>query len=859
MLSQSINIKQVAVLVLICGGIICGYWALIGQQHKTTKSHIDTLGVITQARTNVSSLSVTLRTHKQSIESHEKRQEILTQAAENLVAIETMIPSLSANLERYSPAECEIIINDLDALIEVAEKILMTSDNPLGRASEPDYSAAHDLAFNLIMKLDAAHQVTESRLVQANSSASNIYFSLPVLGFLVIFVGGAVVFIPAITSSIEANNTFASLTEEIHQGVIIADEDFKITYCNRRVYELLEMTRGQSLTGMYLTDLIQESIDRGEYEDNPTIEEFFVKESVDYSSGKEIAVYPIRDRKTSSGSFVRIYTKLVGKHHFVTYTDISDIKMREEALQKASDSQKKLSLIASQTTDLIAIFDKDFRYNWVNTAYEKQTGLQLSEILGTEPEGLYESSEESAQAIRNAIRSCEPFSGEILQYRKNGEPYWCDSSILPIYDDDGELVQFVMVNRDITLNKEREVQLKNARTDAENANRAKSDFLANMSHEIRTPMNGVIGMSELLMGTDLDKEQQSHAQTIIKSAKALVTIINDILDFSKIESGKLNLELAPFDLKRAIKDVLALVSSQKTAENLEISLKYQPGLQKIFNGDSGRLRQILTNLVGNAVKFTQQGSVTVSVSGEALDTGKTALKIEIIDTGIGIPENQITSIFSAFEQADNGSSRKFGGTGLGLAISKRFIELMGGGIKVESVINEGSTFIIELPLNHAELAENQSSDAVSGDGSGDSGEMGEIDAEMDILIAEDNMTNQIVLVKMLEQMGFENLRVAKNGLEAVQGYKESMPDLILMDWFMPELDGLEATKRIRDIEKANQRAHIPIVALTANAMRGDQDKCFAAGMDAYLTKPIDKNRLRQELVKFSTSTEPATT
>lgn len=520
--------------------------------------------------------------------------------------------------------------------------------------------------------------------------------------------------------------------------------------------------------------------------------------------------------------------------------------------------------IISTMNDLFVLIDSQRIIVLVNKALCDRLGYLEHELVGTPISMLF-----SRQIATDASQVSQSRTAKVMTYvdndiknretlfiRKDGTSIPVVVSFSALKEKDGHVAGYVCIAHDISDRKAYEEELRVAKERAEVANKAKSEFLANISHEIRTPMNAVIGFGGLLRETKLDEQQQQYVDIICSGGELLLSLISDVLDISKIEAKHLLLESVDFDLKTLVEDTLRMVRRTLENKNVALHFDYEPGAPYLFKGDPTRIRQVFLNLLNNAVTFTEHGEIRVTVRGDSREArdrcdedGKKTIRISVKDTGIGIPEEHLEDIFEMFVQVDSSINRRYGGTGLGLGIARALIGMMGGTISVASVLNKGSEFTFTMRLTEGkDLSDTRPTGG--GDptrpGMGHDAAGEDLPGSVSVLVAEDNSVSQKLLSILLGKMGC-TVDLALNGREAIENLKRKSYDVVLMDVQMPVLDGIETVRIIR----RDFSPTLPVIALTAYAMKEEVEKCLAAGMNDFLIKPIDAEMLRKKIYEWA--------
>jgi PAS domain S-box-containing protein len=528
-------------------------------------------------------------------------------------------------------------------------------------------------------------------------------------------------------------------------------------------------------------------------------------------------------------------------------TDNTARKLVEEEQKKSDqrlrDQQFYTRSLIESNIDALMTTDPSGIITDVNKQMEALTGCTRDELIGAPFKGYFTDPERAEAAIKRVLGEKSVTDYELTARARDGKQTVVSYNATTFYDRNRTLQGVFAAARDVTERKRVEAELQQAKAAAESASRTKSDFLASMSHEIRTPMNAIMGIADLLAKTSLTPEQDKYVQIFRRAGDNLLNLINDILDLSKVEASQLELERTGFSLNDLLEKVTEMVAARAHEKGLAMVYEIAPSVPSDLVGDPTRLRQVLLNLLGNAIKFTQSGEVTLRVAPDANPSVPTALRFTVSDTGIGIPREKLGQVFERFTQADSSTTRRFGGSGLGLTISKRLVELMGGRIWVESEVGKGSVFAFVVPF---EIWATVNLPTTAPVGTGPEPAL----RALRILLAEDSPDNCIITMAYLEDTPYR-VEIAETGAIACKMFEAGYYDLVLMDRQMPVMDGLTATRTIRAWEQANHRPPTPIIALTASALKGDREMCLAAGCTAFLTKPIKQEVLLQAIREHS--------
>ncbi len=637
----------------------------------------------------------------------------------------------------------------------------------------------------------------------------------------------------------ESKEIFKGITSAANESIILLTSCGKIKFWNKASEHIFKYKKNE-IIGKDINNLL---VHNDDYQSFKIAFEKFQSLGTNKYIGKDRELLAIDKYKKQF--YINIsFSSLKLKNDLNVLGIIRDISEQKESNEKIQISEQKYRTIFSQANDSIFVMDKDHFID-CNDKTLDMFGCRREDIIGKQPHIFSpEKQPDGESSLLKAEKKITAALNEKSQFfywkhiKLDKTPFDAEISLKVIETNSNKYILAIV--RDITERKKSEEKLKAAKDKAEKATKSKSAFLANMSHEIRTPMNGIIGTANLMKQTSLNKEQKELVNIIDYSANNLLTIINDILDISKIESGQIELEDIDFSLHNVVNESIKLLYLKAKQKGVELKLELAKNIPLYGKGDPVRLKQIIINLLNNAIKFTEKGCVKLSVEKIKNINEDHYIKFNIVDTGIGISKEGQKKLFKEFSQADTTITRKFGGTGLGLMISKRLSEMMDGEIGLESKLGKGSTFWFTVKIKKGKVPPYELDKTVNK-------EQTSIGKQLSILLAEDNLVNQQVAIFVLKQLGHK-IEVAENGKLALEKFKNNKYDVILMDVQMPEMDGLEATSCIRKIEKENNvKKGIKIIAMTANAMKEDADKCFEVGMDEYISKPFKPVELASAL------------
>jgi len=635
----------------------------------------------------------------------------------------------------------------------------------------------------------------------------------------------------------QSEDRYRTLVEHAGEGLVVA-QDGRLCFVNPRICDITGLSE-ERLLQMPLTEVVHP-------EDKALVEQNYAKRIAGHGDEEAYDIRIVRpDGEIRWLQLSAVCILWEGRPASLAF--LSDITQRRHDEQRL----RLLTAMVEQSTESLIRTDTEYRIRYMNRAAEELFGWTLEELEGKTPEIL--NAEQDATAIQKGIYAAvargEEFERELKNRRKNGEVFDVRLKVSPIRDEDGAIIGHMASQTDISRRKEAErailrnqEELRAAKLQAEEANRAKSKFLANMSHEIRTPLNGIMGMLQLLEAMELEKEQGEYVRLAILSSRRLITLVDDILDISRVEAGALTLSREPFDFSETFAAVEHLFGLSAQQQRIDLQFVVDPRIPSRLTGDAARLQQVLNNVVGNAIKFSHGGSVRVEASLLSVHEKACRLLIEVEDTGIGIPDDKIALLFNPFTQVESSYARRYQGAGLGLAIVKRLVTLMGGTIALSSEEDRGTVFCISLPfgVESATQPEAQAPHAAF---------QGALPRPARILLAEDDVVNRLVVAGMLRRLG-HHVTEAHDGRQALDMLGSHDFELVIMDIQMPEVDGLEATRALRSDPEYTENARVPVLALTAYAMDGDKERFLQEGMDGYLAKPVELDELQRVITSL---------
>ena len=634
-----------------------------------------------------------------------------------------------------------------------------------------------------------------------------------------------------------------AILDNIDEGICVFDEDLRMFAWNDQYFKIFGLPDSLRVVGTSYESLVRKSIEMGLQGDGDP--EDIVRERLATKRSalteRQHFIRHLLDGRHIAGDWY----PFPGGGVVSVYRDVTEYYRREEALREREATLRAIFEFAAMG---IVVLTARGTVDRANPFFEKMMGYARDELNGKHystychPDDLEATAKRFQGAVDGVVST---YSVSKRYVRKDGLEIWVQTTLSALPGDDGRSANLVLLVRDITESRSAEQTLIEAKEAAEKVSRVKSEFLANVSHEIRTPMNSIIGFSKLLSQTDLDSRQETFVGSIGDAAATLMGLINDVLDLSKLESGNFKIVRRTFHLQSAVESTIDMARGISPDTGPALELEFESLVTSLFEGDAKRLQQVLLNLLGNAIKFTKDGSVIVRVNGIYDEQGVARVTFEVVDTGIGIESQDLSRLFQPFVQADGSISRRYGGTGLGLSISKNLVELMGGEIGADSVPGEGSRFWFAIPLTPVDavpeppMADNLFDDVA---------ETEEAVAALEILVVEDNEANSLLMLTLLQRAGHKVV-LAENGNKACAIAAAQKFDAILMDVQMPVCDGLSATRKIRAGDGPCKE--VPIVAVTAHAMATDRESCIAAGMDDHLTKPVSAKALTELLARVS--------